>query len=202
MGFLPLPLGRNPDFCTVRLFFGQYVQMDVPQCALSSLTETPSASSQRPSRPPSPAVDRSTPIGRAVAGFYLAFEAVDDSDRLREAANSVGSRQAPESDSRGKYLALANAITNVEKIRRHAARTLRDIAASASNTATRLTDSRTGLPSDINDAINAAVRHESVAVCQRAVGMINDQTRLVLDLDEVTATMSVDEWLMSHRLAD
>ncbi|SLE31396.1 Uncharacterised protein [Mycobacteroides abscessus subsp. abscessus] len=90
----------------------------------------------------------------------------------------------------------------MEKIRRHAARTLRDIAASASNTATRLTDSRTGLPSDINDAINAAVRHESVAVCQRAVGMINDQTRLVLDLDEVTATMSVEEWLMSHRLAD
>ncbi|CPX03751.1 Hypothetical protein ERS075547_09825 [Mycobacteroides abscessus] len=32
--------------------------------------------------------------------------------------------------------------------------------------------------------------------------MINDQTRLVLDLDEVTATMSVEEWLMSHRLAD
>lgn len=176
--------------------------MDVPQCALPSLTETPSASSRRPSRPPSPAVDRSTPIGRAVAGFYLAFEAVDDSDRLREAANSVGSRQTPESDSRGKYLALANAITNVEKIRRHAARTLRDIAATASNTAARLTDSRTGLPSDINDAINAAVRHESVAVCQRAVGMINDQTRLVLNLDEVTATMSVDEWLASHRLAD
>lgn len=105
----------TPDFCTVRLFFGQYVQMDVPQCALSSLTETPSASSRRPSRPPSPAVDRSTPIGRAVAGFYLAFEAVDDSDRLREAANSVGSRQTPESDSRDKYLALATAITNVEK---------------------------------------------------------------------------------------
>ncbi|SII71927.1 Uncharacterised protein [Mycobacteroides abscessus subsp. abscessus] len=107
-------------------------------------------------------MDRSTPIGRAVAGFYLAFEAVDDSDRLREAANSVGSRQTPESDSRSKYLALATAITNVEKIRRHAARTLRDIAATASNTAARLTDSRTGLPSDINDAINVGIVTTSV----------------------------------------
>lgn len=79
---------------------------------------------------------------------------------------------------------------------------MRDIAATASNTAAHLTDSTTGLPSDINDAINAAVRHESVAVCRRAVEMINDQTRQVLNLDEVTATMSVDEWLVSHRLAD
>ncbi|WJR36144.1 hypothetical protein P3F83_12800 [Mycobacteroides immunogenum] len=175
--------------------------MDVPRCALSALTESLSAPPQRPSRPPSPAADTSTPIGRAAAGFYLAFEAVDDSDRLREAANWVGSQQAPESDSRQKYLALATAITKVEQIRRHAGRTLRDIAATASNTAARLTDD-TGLSPDINDAIKAAVRHESVAVCERAVRMINHQTRLVLDLDEVTAAMTVDDWLTSHRLTD
>lgn len=174
--------------------------MDVPQCALSSLTESLSAPPQRPSRPPSPAVDTSTPIGRAVAGFYLAFEAVDDSDRLREAANWLGSRQSPQADSREKYLALAQAITTVEKIRRHAGRTLRDIAATASGTAARLTDELTGLSSDINDAINAAVRHESAVVSDRAVQLINDQTRVVLDLDDVTAAMAVDHWLVSHRL--
>lgn len=176
--------------------------MDVPQCALSSLSESLSAPPQRPQRPPSPATDTSTPIGRAVAGFYLAFEAVDDSDRLREATNWVGRQHSPETNSRQKYLALATGITNVEKIRRHVGGTLREIAATAARTAQRLADDATSLPADIDDAIKAAVRHESLAVCDRAVRMINSQTRLVLDLDEVTAAISVDDWLASHRLTD
>jgi hypothetical protein len=177
--------------------------MDVPRCALPSLVDSSmpeSAPSQRPARPASPAVDTSTPVGRAVAGFYLAFEAVDDSDRIREAADRLGRQHAPESDSRQKYLALAHGVANVEKIRRHAQRTLREIATTATRTAERLTEDSADLPSDISDAIDAAVRRESIAVCERAVHMINEQTRVVLDLDEVTATITVDDWLASHGL--
>ncbi|WP_139361438.1 MULTISPECIES: hypothetical protein [unclassified Mycobacterium] len=177
--------------------------MDVPRCALPSLVDSAlpeSAPSQRPPRPASPAVDTSTPIGRAVAGFYLAFEAVDDSDRIREAANRLGQQHPPESDARQKYLALAHGISHVEAIRRHAHHTLREIATTAARTAERLTQDSANLPSEINDAIDAAVRRESIAVCDRAVQMINSQTRLVLNLDEVTATITVDEWLTSHGL--
>ncbi|MGH3956514.1 MAG: hypothetical protein ACRDTI_21020 [Mycobacterium sp.] len=178
--------------------------MDAPRCALPSLVDSPppeSGPSERPPRPASPAVDTSTPIGRAVAGFYLAFEAVDDSDRIRQTANRLGRQHAPESDSRQKYLALAHGITHVETVRRHAHHTLREIANTAARTAERLTQDAANLPSDINDAIDAAVRRESIAVCDRAVQMINGQTRLVLDLDEVTTAITVDDWLASHGLA-
>lgn len=177
--------------------------MDVPRCGLPSPVDSPLSESgprQRPLRPSSPAVDTSTPIGRAVAGFYLAFEAVDDSDRLRDATNRLGQPDAPEADTREKYLALARAITTVETIRRHAGSTLREISARAARTAGRLTPDTADLPSDINDAIHAAVRSESIAVCERAVQLINDQTRVVLDLDEVTTTMTVHGWLTSRDL--
>ncbi|ALR11727.1 hypothetical protein [Mycobacteroides saopaulense] len=177
--------------------------MDVPRCELPALVESlvaESAPAQRPPRPPSPAVDTSTPLGRAVAGFYLAFEAVDDSDRIREAADRMGREHAPEADSRQKYLALAHGITNVEKVRGYVRRTLHEITATAARTAERLVQDSAELPSGLNEAIHAAVRRESTAVCERAVDMINRQTRLVLDLDEVTTTITVDDWLTSHGL--
>lgn len=181
-----------PNFCTIRLFFGQYEWMDVP----------PRAAPPRAPRPASPAVDTSTPMGRAIAGFYLAFEAVDDSDRIREAAEWLGQQHAPAVESRPKYLALAKGITTVEKVRHHVRSTLREIDATAARTAERLSQDSADLSPDIKEAINAAVRRETIEVCDRAVRMINGQTRLVLDLDDVTATITIDDWLASRGLKD
>ncbi|MBB4856628.1 hypothetical protein HNP40_004051 [Mycobacteroides chelonae] len=112
----------------------------------------------------------------------------------------MGRDYAPESDSRQTYLALARGITNVEKVRGYVRRTLREIDARAARTAERLVQDSAELPSDVYQAIHAAVRRESTAVCERAVDLINCQTRLVLNLDEMTTTITVDEWLASHGL--
>ncbi|MEU9809188.1 hypothetical protein [Mycobacterium sp. NPDC050853] len=157
-------------------------------------------------------MDTSTPIGRAVAGFYLAFEAADDSDRIREAAdwldrqNALLEGRTPPVDnapeSRRKYLALASGIIDVEKIRRRAGRRLRDIDTTAAHTAELLKQCSVGRPSDIDGAVDGATRHERIVISVTAVQMINSQTRAVLALGEATAAMTVDEWLASHGLTD
>ncbi|MUM18827.1 hypothetical protein BI330_19480 [Mycobacterium sp. CBMA 623] len=153
---------------------------------------------QRPPRPPLPAVDASTPVGRAVAGFYLAFEAVDHADRIREAANWPA-RQGG-AGSREKYLALAHGITTVEQIRGRARSRLRELGATATRTAQFLAQCSVDHPSDIDAAVNVALRHEETIVGDTAVRQINAQTRAVLDLDETTAAVSVHDWLTRHGL--
>lgn len=201
--------------------------MDVPDSALPSpvdallLEYVP----QRPPRPPSPPVDSSTPIGRAIAGFYLAVEAVDESDRIREAADwleqqntllewrrnlvdtttpepSADSARAAGEESRRKYTAIAHGITQVETVRHRARTMLREITATARRAGESLERSCTGShTTDISTAMSAAIRREAIVVAETAVRQINHQTRLVLDLDPTTATIAVEDWQASHGLS-
>lgn len=205
--------------------------MPVPESDLLSLVDSmliESTPPPRPPRPPAPAVDSSTSVGRAVAGFYLAFEAIDESDRAREAAawqdrqnrilewrsrintpedlrqliENIGPAISRGAESRRKYLALATAIATVEKVRRDARRDLRAVAATAVRTAQLLTSCATAHTSDIVAATDAALRRETLTINGAAARKINGQTKLVLDLDEITATTAVEDWLARHGLAD
>ncbi|MGH3726284.1 MAG: hypothetical protein ACRDUS_19425 [Mycobacterium sp.] len=209
--------------------------MDAPESALPALVDSLLLESAppRPPRPPSPPVDSSTPIGRAIAGFYLAIEAVDESDRTREVADwwdrqnallewrrkvvdtsaseQEGLRQLIEhsgrvapyaKESRRKYIAIAHGITHVETVRRHARSKLGEIAATATRTRELLERCEESRPADINAAVHVAIRREVIAVTEAAVRQINDQTRLVLNLDRTTATTAVEDWLARHDLVD
>jgi hypothetical protein len=95
-----------------------------------------------------------------------------------------------------KYKAFADGFTRIATIVSRCKQRMSQVLRSAEEQSAKLSDSDV----DSRNAITARVRLDLTTVSEMAVQRINVQTRQVLDLDENTASISVEDWLTNHGL--